>query len=111
MAGLPIKVDMTQTEGISCYTDGTVNTNIPATGAAVYSERFIPYWRLSDSCSTLQTELYAIKMALQYSIQNERGPVTIHTDSLSSVQALQQYRFKENIKLLSSIQTFLCSLG
>ncbi|KAK7075106.1 hypothetical protein SK128_000397 [Halocaridina rubra] len=96
-----------QAEGISYYTDGTVKTSIPATGAEVYSEHFTASWRLSDSCSTLQTELFAIKMALQNSMEKGQGPVNIHTDSLSSVQALQQQKFKENITLVSSVQALL----
>ncbi|XP_068232093.1 uncharacterized protein [Palaemon carinicauda] len=38
----------------------------------------------------MQTELVAIQKALKHSIENEEGPVVIHTDSRSSMQALQQ---------------------
>ena len=87
----------------SYYTDGSVNPDTQATGAAVFSNKFTASWRTSNSCSTLQTELAAIKQALTYSISNERGPVVIHTDSMSSLQALKQTRLKENINLITSI--------
>ncbi|XP_068235697.1 uncharacterized protein [Palaemon carinicauda] len=53
----------------------------------------------------MQTELVAIKQALQCSIDNEEGSVVIHTDSRSSMQALQQEKNKENNALLADIKT------
>ena len=93
----------TQPGGITYYTDGTVDPITGSTGAGVYSSRLTASWRTSNSCSTLQTELTAIRLTLQYSLQSEEGPVTIITDSKSSLQALQQKGFRENKNLLSNI--------
>ena len=93
--------------GTVYYTDGSVNPDTQSTGAAVYSRRFTASWRTSNSCSTLQTELAAIKQTLAYSIANEQGPVVIHTDSRSSLQALQQTNPKENRHLIHSIITLM----
>ncbi|XP_066958312.1 uncharacterized protein [Macrobrachium rosenbergii] len=64
--------------------------------------------RTSNCASTMQTELVAIRQALLYSsLENEEGPVIIHTDSKSSMQALQQIRIKENKALLAGIKSLL----
>ena len=67
---------------ISYYTDGSVSPDIPATGAAVFSNNYSASWRLSNTCSTMQTELFAIKEALQHSLLHEDKSVVIHTDSV-----------------------------
>ena len=97
-----------QDGGITYYTDGTVDPPSGLTGAGVYSENFTAAWRTSNTCSTLQTELTAIRLTLLHSIQCEEGPITIHTDSKSSLQALQQKHFRENNQLLSNIIHLLC---
>ena len=97
-----------QPGGATYYTDGTVDPQLGRTGAGVFSEMFTASWRTSDSCSTLQTELTAIRLTLTHSIQNGNGPVTIHTDSKSSLQALTQKQFRENTSLLSNIIHLLC---
>ncbi|XP_066969028.1 uncharacterized protein [Macrobrachium rosenbergii] len=89
------------------YTDGTVDQENKTTGAAVYSNNFQACWRTSNCASTMQTELVAIRQALLYSLENEEGPVIIHTDSKSSMQALQQIRIKENKALLAGIKSLL----
>ena len=89
------------------YTDGTVDPDTNTTGAAVYSSRFTGCWRTSNSASTMQTELIALKQALSNSLLNEEGPVTIHTDCKSAVQALQQTKIKENKALITDIQNLL----
>ena len=55
----------------------------------------------------MQTELIALKQALLHSITNEIGPVTIHTDCKSAVQALQSIKIKENKSLIKDIQRLL----
>ena len=55
----------------------------------------------------MQTELVAILQALRYTEQHEIGPVVIHTDSLSAIQALQILKIKENKNLLSNIHLLL----
>ena len=47
--------------------------------AAVYSAHNQISWRISDSASTLQTELMAIQQALSLSLHQGNGPVVIHT--------------------------------
>ena len=96
-----------QQGGISYYTDGTVDPDTGITGAAVYSNKYSAHWRTSNHCSTLQTELVAIKQALVYSVANEQGPVAIHTDSLSSQMALQKPHIRENINLITSILSLI----
>ena len=88
---------------ITFYTDGSVDPTSHRAGAAIYANQYQAAWRLSDNCSTLETELTAIKQALSFSLQNEHGPVIIHTDSLSASQALQKPQPKENIHLLTSV--------
>ena len=71
----------------SFYTDGTVDPDTFTSGSAVFSTVFTASWRTSNGASTMQTELVAILQALNFSLENGEGPVTIHTDSKSAVQA------------------------
>ena len=48
------------------YTDGSLDTNVPAAAAAVVSDSLRGSWRLSSNSSTLQTELTAIEKALEH---------------------------------------------
>ena len=70
------------------FTDGSVDRNIPAAGAGVYSSNFTGSWRLSDHCSTLQTELVAILKAIEYAVNYGNGETVIHTDSKAAMQAI-----------------------
>ena len=88
----------------SFYTDGTVDPDTFTSGSAVFSTVFTASWRTSNGASTMQTELVAILHALNFSFENGEGPVTIHTDSKSSVQALQKVKYKENKTLISSVK-------
>ena len=99
-----------ETETIGChtyYTDGTVDPDTNTSGAAVFAADFSACWRTSNTCSTMQTELVALAKALEHSLEYHNGPVVIHTDSLSAMQALQQSTIKENIKLLSTVKYLL----
>ena len=89
------------------YTDGTVDPDTKTTGAAVYSNNYTGSWRTTNTASTMQTELIALKQALQHSITEEAGPVTIHTDCKSAVQAIQLIKIKENKSLIMDIQSLL----
>ena len=55
----------------------------------------------------MQTELYAIKQALSYTLTNETGPTVIHCDSMSALQALSTQKIKENKNLLSHIHILI----
>ncbi|XP_068206292.1 uncharacterized protein [Palaemon carinicauda] len=89
------------------YTDSTVDPGTQTEGSAVHSYKFTACWRISNNVSTLQTELVAIQQALKYSTENEEGPVVIHTNSRSSLQALQQDKNKENKALIADIKSLL----
>ncbi|XP_068234259.1 uncharacterized protein [Palaemon carinicauda] len=88
------------------YTDGTVDPGTQTARDAVFSSYLTACWT-SNNVSTMQTELVAIKQALQYSIENEERPVVIYTDSRSSMEALQQEKNKENKALLADFKTLL----
>ena len=91
----------------SYYTDGTVDPETHTTGSAVFSTVFTASWRTSNNASTMQTELVAILQALEFSLGNREGPVTIHTDCKSAVQALQKVKYKENRALIHSVRWLL----
>ena len=67
--------------------------------------------KTNDNCSSMQTELIAIFSALSHiyrNVQKNLGiRVVIHTDSLSSLKALQQRPPKHNRYLISSTQRLL----
>ena len=86
------------------YTDGSVDPVSNRTGAAVSSTTYTASWRTSDTCSTLQTELIAIKQSLHHSLDSRQGSTIIHTDSKSAIQALQHRRHAHNASLLYHIQ-------
>ncbi|XP_068234183.1 uncharacterized protein [Palaemon carinicauda] len=105
---VPAAIQTAETAGAQTYyTDGTVDPGTKTAGAVVFSSNLTACWRTSNNASTMQTELVAIKQALQYSIEDEEGPIVIHTDSRSSMQALQQEKNKENKVLLANIKTLL----
>ncbi|XP_050724605.1 uncharacterized protein LOC127002567 [Eriocheir sinensis] len=86
------------------YTDGSVDPERGATGAAVVTGRETLSWRTLDHCSTLQTKLLVIKHALEHALQHRKGPVVLHTDSRSSLQVLQQWRPPaDNVRLVTTI--------
>ena len=89
------------------YTDGTVDPDTQTAGAAVISSNFTACWRITRTASTMQTELVALKQALSHSINNERGPVTIHTDCKSAAQALQAVKVKENKAIIMDVRHLL----
>ena len=89
------------------YTDGSVDPETHTAGAAVFSENFTGCWRVSNTASTMQTELIALQQALQHSITYGEGPVTIHTDCKSAIQALQAKRVMENKDLILDIKNLL----
>lgn len=85
------------------FTDGSVDTDSGRSGAAFVYNGDESAWRLSDGCSSLQTELVAIQQATIHALRTDKSRIIIHTDSLSAVQTLQQKHFKDNIQLTSKI--------
>jgi len=68
------------------------------TGASIHCSLQTSAWRLSDYCSTLQTELFAIDKALTLAISTNHEEINIYTDSLSAIQAL--YKSPDENKML-----------
>ena len=72
---------------ITIYTDGSVDPDTGAAGAAfVCGER---QWRVSDEASSVQTEFVAIRCALEYAAEARPRNVVIATHSKASLQCLQ----------------------
>ncbi|XP_068243803.1 uncharacterized protein [Palaemon carinicauda] len=85
------------------YTDGSVDREVLAAAAAVYSPHFSDCWRISNNASTLQTELVAILKALTHSLTSQ-GNTTIHTDSRGALAAIRSQDIRENTLIISSIR-------
>ena len=83
------------------YTDGSVDGDL--VGAAFYSEGGHGAKRLSDGCSILQAELYAIKMALLHALEFGGIPC-INVDSRCAITVLCTQAPKENQELISEIK-------
>ncbi|XP_068245407.1 uncharacterized protein [Palaemon carinicauda] len=79
---------ITLTLADSVYTDGSVDREVPAAAAAVYSTHFSACWRISNNASTLQTELVAILKAFPHSLTSQDN-TTIHTDSRGALSAIR----------------------
>ncbi|MPC69495.1 hypothetical protein E2C01_063721 [Portunus trituberculatus] len=84
------------------YTDGSVVPNTKRAAAAFVSPNTTASFRLTDSASTLQTELVAIQQALR-DCESSHKHILIHTDSLGAIQALNKTPAKDNIHLITSI--------
>jgi len=84
---------------IAYYTDSSVLEGGGA-GAAIASYEQVDSWRLTDFASTLQTELFAIGKAAEHA-KTHIHDVIIHTDSLTSIQAIQSQSITDNINILS----------
>ena len=87
---------------IHYYTDGSVDGD--KAGAAFYSEGGHSTKRLSDGCSILQAELYAIKMALHHAVEFGGIPC-INVDSRCAIAALCQQSPQENQELILDIKS------
>ena len=89
------------------YTDGSVDPTTETAGSAVFSNNYTASWRISNTASTMQSELIAIRQALLYTIEHEHQHIAIHTDSKSAIQALQIRNIKENKKLITQIHALI----
>ena len=70
------------------YTDGSKNDKGVGCAVATESDNLM-YLRLHDDCNVYSAELRAIKMALQVVSLHPNGEYTIISDSLSSLQSIQ----------------------
>ncbi|KAG0718384.1 hypothetical protein GWK47_052485 [Chionoecetes opilio] len=84
------------------FTDGSVDTTTGTAAAVVHHDEFAALYRLPDGSSTLQTELLAILRALQLAVPRNTN-VTIHTDSLGAIQALQTVSPIDNVNLITFV--------
>lgn len=94
---------VTTIDSYQYFTDGSVNPDTKACGAAVHSHNFTGLWKISNSCSSTQTELIAILKALEHASSQQQSHIIIHTDSKSAIQTIQNTEPKQNIKLITTI--------
>ncbi|XP_050706238.1 uncharacterized protein LOC126991544 [Eriocheir sinensis] len=92
------------------YTDGSVNHQTGAVGAAFVCGGVTAVFRLPDGCSSTQAELAAIGGALDHAVEGGRGPVLIHCDSVPAIRSLLQDPPRDNVSLLTSILARLAEL-
>ena len=85
------------------YTDGSVDHTTGAAGAAFVCNTVTRRWRVSDGASSLQTELVAIRGALEYVLTSRPVSVLIATDSKASLQALRKRQPLDNVGLITAI--------
>ncbi|XP_027239489.2 uncharacterized protein [Penaeus vannamei] len=85
------------------FTDGSIDQSSGKAGAAMVTDITSIAQRLSNGASILQAELYAIKLALTYTLTTEHTIIHILTDSLSAVYALQKTHHLDNVHLLTTI--------
>ena len=93
------------------YTDGSVDPAGGTAGAAVAFGGEALSWRLPDHCSTLQTELAAIRHALEHAQDCVEEAVVIHTDSRAALEVLQQVQPADNVFLTTTILGLIQSLA
>ncbi|XP_045105326.1 uncharacterized protein LOC123500768 [Portunus trituberculatus] len=84
------------------YTDGSRDPDTGRSGAA-FVLREEHAWRLSDGCSSLQTELAAIFQVTAHALQQETTTIVIHTDSRSAIEVLQRQKIRDNTQLTTNI--------
>lgn len=93
------------------YTDGSVDPDSGRTGAAAITGGTELGVRTPDHCSTLQTELVAIQLALEHAHHRQEATVVLHTDSKSGLRALQQPQPKDDVGLVTANLGSLQSLA
>ena len=94
------------------YTDGSVDQITGRSGAGIVLNTSTGHCqhvtiRIRDQASTLQTELTAISGALVLAFKGHYQQSIIHTDSLSSLQALQAHWPQDNRNLCTSTRKLL----
>ena len=94
---------VTTNDSYQYFTDGSVNPDTKTCGAAVHAHNYSGLWRISNSCSSTQTELIAILKALEHAHSQIQTHIIIHTDSKSALQILQNTKPKQNIYLITNI--------
>lgn len=93
------------------YTDGSVQQDVQTAGAAFTCNAGSGKVRLTNGASTLQTELVAIKSALEHALTHSDKGIVIHTDSKTAIQALANPHVKDNIFLTTSVLKLMQELS
>ena len=101
---------LTLSHDITLYTDGSVDPITGAAGVAFISEGASNKWRVSNGASSFQTELVAIRGALEHGSSHQPVSPLIATDSKSALQALKNSSPTENRHLLTHIHSILHTL-
>ncbi|XP_063590563.1 uncharacterized protein LOC134767498 [Penaeus indicus] len=81
----------------------TVDQATGRSGAAIVTDDMSIAHRMSDGASTLQTELYAIKLAFRHAVYTTHPTIHIFTDSLLAIQTLKKNQVTDNLKLVTTI--------
>ena len=76
------------------YTDGSVHAN--KTGMGLFNNTYSECWRLPDNTTIYTAEAFAIFRAIRHGLKNRRN-ITIFTDSLSCLIAIQHYQTEHSI--------------
>lgn len=97
---------------ILIYTDGALDPDTGRAGCGVYirykNQTIKLSLRVENGASSLQTELLAIQEALHHiTLFPENAQIVLCTDSLGSLQVLQQKACTDNIDIVESIKTSL----
>ncbi|KAK8375138.1 hypothetical protein O3P69_015649 [Scylla paramamosain] len=77
---------VTEPDSVVYYTDGSADPDSGRTGAAAITRGAEVCERTPDHCSTLQTELVAILLALEHAQHRRERTVVLHTDSRTGLQ-------------------------
>ncbi|XP_069181114.1 uncharacterized protein [Procambarus clarkii] len=109
IAQMHIEANMAS-DSFTYFTDGSVDQQGQETGAAVKAGNSANSWRLSNGCSTLQTEMLAIQKALEHALAQHRQHVIIHTDSRTAIETLQQEHICDNIHLITNVISLMQTL-
>ena len=97
--------------GVVYYTDGSVDPDSGRSGAAAVTEGVQLSCRTSDHCSSLQTELVAISLALEHAQRRPEDTVVIITDSRAALQVLRQPHHTDNVGLATAVLASLQGLA
>ncbi|KAK8407615.1 hypothetical protein O3P69_002277 [Scylla paramamosain] len=102
---------VTEPDSVVYYTDGSADPDSGRTGAAAITRGAEVCERTPNHCSTLQTELVAIQLALEHAQHRRERTVVLHTNSRTGLQALQQPYPSNNVGLVTAILGSLQSLA
>ena len=92
------------------YTDGSLDPNTGAAGAAFVSQGQSHGVKVTGTRCSMQVEAVALQTALHHALHNHRRDVVVHTDSMSLVLALKNYEPRDNVRLLTSVLHLLRQL-